>query len=978
MKDLHPAFAAARWPGAADAAQAALGRERWSEGAGSIADAAAAAFARGLARSRAGQAVLDAVGGNSPFLTECLLAEPEFSVALLRDGPDAAFAALLAEADRAFAAERGTAAVMRLLRIAKRRAALTIALADIAGAWPLERVTAALSDLAEHALTLAARHLMAEAVAAGALPAGPDPTAGLIVLGMGKLGGRELNYSSDIDLIILYDRDRLPGADPDALAKLFVRIARNLVRIMGERDREGYVFRTDLRLRPDPAATPLALSVNAAETYYESLGQNWERAAMIKARPVAGDIEAGRRFLGALRPYVWRRNLDFAAIQDIHSIKRQINAHHGGGTVELAGHNIKIGRGGIREIEFFAQTQQLIWGGRTPELRVAPTCEALRALAAAGRVEAETAEEMIAAYRFLRGVEHRLQMVADQQTHSLPEDEAGLAAIAAFLGFASRDAFADALLGQLRTVERHYAHLFEDAPALGGPGNLVFTGTENDPGTLRTLQTLGFKGAATVSETVRGWHHGRYRAMRSARARELLTEIMPALLAALSKTPNPDQAFIRFDAFLAGLPAGVQLFSLFHANPSLLDLVAEIMGAAPRLAEALSRNAALLDAVLSPDFFAGRPDRAALEHDMTRALAQARDFEDVLDITRRWANERKFQVGVQMLRGARGPQAAGRALADIADTVLRALQPAVEEEFARQHGRLPGGSLAIVALGKLGGREMTFTSDLDLILVYDVPDEVESSDGARPLSPAAYYARLAARLINAITALTGEGRLYDIDTRLRPSGSKGPIAVDLSGFVAYQRNDAWTWEHMALTRARTVTGDPALRQRLAEAIGAVIGLERDPAKLRADVAEMRARMAREHPGRSPWEIKTWRGGLIDIEFIAQYLELAHAHAHPALPAASTAAALEHAREAGVLDPAQAGLLLDALRLWQAVQGMLRLTVEGSFDPATCPAALGAKLATAAGAVDFATLEATIIERSAAVQAIFDAIVGSGP
>jgi glutamate-ammonia-ligase adenylyltransferase len=867
---------------------------------------------------------------------------------------------------------------MSALRVAKRRVALTVALADIAGLWPLERVTGALSDFADSAIDAAVAHLLREASAGGAFrlpdPDNPCQGSGFIVIGMGKLGARELNYSSDVDLIALYDTERIASDDPGALQKTFVRVVRSLVKILDERGPEGYVLRTDFRLRPDPASTPLALSVDAAELYYESLGQNWERAAMIKARPVAGDREAGAAFLRRLIPYVWRKHLDFAAIQDIHSIKRQINAHRGGGSVALEGHNIKVGRGGIREIEFFAQTQQLIWGGRNASLRHSATVPALAALAAAGRVVPETAEQMTASYRVLRRVEHRLQMINDAQTHSLPEDAEAMRSLAVFLGYPDAKSFGAEMLATLRGVEKHYAELFEEAPTLAGPGNLVFTGTEDDPGTLETLAQMGYREPPRIAAAVRGWHHGRYRAMRSVRARELLTELMPTVLKALASTPRPDETFIRFDQFLSRLPAGVPLFSLFHANPGLLELVAEIMGTAPRLADALSRQPQLLDSVLSRGFFEALPNIEELSADLARALELAQDFQDQLDICRRWKNERQFQVGVHLLRGRASAEQAGAALADIADSVLAAVQGGVEEEFARQHGRVPEGAMVAIALGKLGGREMTVTSDLDLIFLYDAPASADASDGPKPLPPSHYYTRLSNRLINAITALTGEGRLYDVDMRLRPSGTKGPIATSFESFVAYHRESAWTWEHMALTRARAICGPAGLRRRVEVAIRETLTQPRDLAKLKADIASMRALMARENAAKSVWDIKHWRGGLIDIEFIAQYLQLRHAAERPDVLARNTRLAIERCEAAGCLDAADARTLLDALHLWQVLQAVLRLVVEGEFDPETAPAEIGPLLARAAGAVDFATLQSTILARAEAVKALFETLL----
>ncbi len=951
-----------RFPKVGNAERAAIGLERWREATAETGDSELAAFATTLAEDEAGRRLLEAVFGNSPYLSQCLLLDIGFARTLMRRGPDATLARLLAGLRRQAARPTTSERAMKRLRIAKRRTALITALADITGTWPLERVTGALTAFAEAALGVAVAHLLREAAAQGALtlpdPARPGDGSGFIVLGMGKLGAHELNYSSDIDLVVLYDEERIETANADGLQQCFVRLTRDLIRTMEERTAEGYVFRTDLRLRPDPGLTPLALSMLAAETYYETTGQNWERAAMIKARPVAGDSAAGSDFLDRLKPFLWRKHLDFAAIQDIHSIKRQIDAHRGGREITGAGHNIKLGPGGIRAIELFVQTQQLIWGGRDPSLRVAGTCEAMRALAAAGRVRPDVADQLIADYRFLRTVEHRLQMVDDKQTHTLPSDDEGLKRFAAFLGYDEAEDFERELVTCLRRIESHYAELFKGAPPLAAPGNLVFTGVEHDPETLNTLRKLGFEDAQMVSTIVRGWHHGRYRATRSTRAREILTELIPGLLSALSKTANPDVAFRKFDDFLSGLPAGVQLLSLFYSNPGLVDLVAEIMGVAPRLAEHLGRDPAALDAVLESGFFDPPPDSSVLAAELEQALEQARDFWDVLDITRRWTPERKFQVGVQMLRNVIDAEAAGAALSDITDTVVAALLPIVEAEFARQHGRIADGGLAVIALGKLGGREMTPSSDIDLIFVYDAP--AAASPGAKPLPTGQYFARLSQRLLNAITALTGEGRLYEVDMRLRPAGSAGPIASSLEGFLRYQRESAWTWEHMALTRARVIAGPPELAARAGEAIRQILTAPRDPARLLVDVADMRARMEREHRPQSIWDVKHLRGGFVDVEFVAQYLELRHAHDHPEVLSTNTTEALERIAAAGLLDAAVAADLIAATRLWRRVQAMLRLTVAGAFAEEAAPEGLRAVLAKAAGEVDFAGLKAKIV------------------
>jgi glutamate-ammonia-ligase adenylyltransferase len=948
------------FPRVADESRVALGLSRWNEAADALDESALAAFMRALPDDERVGPLLRAVFGNSPFLTRCLETEPAFFSRLLDLGPDAMLEEVLDGLVAELADESDQTRMMRALRIAKRRIALLAGLADLAGAWALEQVTRALSRLADCSIALAIDTLLRRAAGRGDLrladPARPAVGSGLVVLGMGKLGAFELNYSSDIDLIVLYDHERLDYTGRKSVQECVVALTRDLVRSLDERTADGYVFRTDLRLRPDPGSTPAAVSLAAAETYYESFGQNWERAAMIKARQVAGDTETGTAFLKFLRPFIWRKSLDFAAIADIHSIKRQINAHRGSRTIAVAGHNVKLGRGGIREIEFFAQTQQLIWGGRQPQLRLSGTEATLAVLAEAGHVGPEVAAALTEAYRYLRRLEHRLQMVDDKQTQTLPTDPALLEAVAAFMGHADFEEFAIALTTRLQTVEGHYARLFEDAPALSTQGNLVFTGGENDPETVSTLTGMGFANAEAVCSTLRGWHHGRVRATRSTRARELLTELTPALLGALSATAAPDDAFLRFDEFLGGLPAGVPLFSLFHANPTLLELVAEIMGDAPLLSGHLARHPSLLDSVLQSGFFAPPPGRDALKAELDRALEQADDFQQVLDVVRRWANDRKFQVGVLTLRAVITTAEAARALSDIAEAVLDRLAPRVEDEFARVHGRVPGGAWVILAMGKAGGREMSATSDLDLILVYDAPPESEDSDGGRPLATPTWFARLTQRMVNALTAKTGEGTLYEVDMRLRPSGHSGPIASSLEAFARYQAEAAWTWEHMALTRARVVVGDPALAERVEAVLRETLTRRRDPAQLLLDVADMRERMANEHKSPGGWEVKHRRGGLVDIEFIAQTLQLAHAADHPGIISPNTADALARARDEGLLEPGDAAILAETLALWSAVQTVLRqTTLPGGFDERTASRGLKDLLVRACGVTDFKSL-----------------------
>ncbi|PPR09488.1 MAG: Glutamate-ammonia-ligase adenylyltransferase [Alphaproteobacteria bacterium MarineAlpha11_Bin1] len=950
--------------------------ERWNESTKRADDAAVAAFSAAALEDGATYKLLSSIFGNSPFLSQCLISDQQFARVLLIDGPDVAFAAALTAArDCSKLGDETIDAVKARLRIAKRRAALSIGVADIANIWSLDAITIALSDFAAAALGASCKLLLRQMHDKGDLalpdPEDPEKDSGLIVLGMGKLGARELNYSSDIDLIILYDQDVVPYTGQHALQYVFTRLSRDLVTLMEERTRDGYVFRTDLRLRPDPGATPPAMSVLAAEMYYENTGQNWERAAMVKARPVAGDKKAGFAFLEILQPFMWRRSLDFAAIQDIQSIKRQINAHRGGAKIAVAGHNIKLGRGGIREIEFYAQTQQLIWGGRDPDLRVRATLEAIERLVVAGHVTKDAYADLKDAYRFHRRVEHRLQMIEDRQTHELPESEHGLKALAVFLGYDGLTGFVDDLLRHLKCVEQHYAALFEGETDLGGPGNLVFTGADDDPDTLKTLSEMGFSEPATVLNTVRTWHAGRYRAVRSARARELLTELVPTILEAFSSSPNPDLALRRFTEFLEGLPAGVQLFSLFSAHPGLFDLVAEIMGAAPRLARWLSRYPILLDGVLTRDFFDFVPRREEMMTGLAEATSKARDFQDLLDIQRRWANDGIFQIGAHMLRGRLAPVDASIPLSDIADTCLTSLLPEIEKNFAEMHGKVPGGKIAVIAFGKLGSREMTPGSDLDLLFVYDCPAEIEQSDGKHPLAPGQYYSRLCQRFIGAVSAPTGEGRLYEVDMRLRPAGNAGPIASSLEAFTKYQETDAWTWEHQALTRARVISAEGGLRERLNDVVKSVLTAERDHVNLAGQVRRMRDRIRNEHGTEDIWSVKHIPGGMVDIEFIAQYLQLRHAAEVPEILAGDTASAITVAGKKGFISNDIATDLVAATILWRNFQGILRLTVDGEFTEDGAAVALKRVVTRACGAANFRALTETMISTAAKSAAHFE-------
>jgi [glutamine synthetase] adenylyltransferase / [glutamine synthetase]-adenylyl-L-tyrosine phosphorylase len=923
--------------------------------------------------------LLAGILGGSPYLASLILRDPIRLARILGTAPEVHMAELGRALDVDMAAATAPADAMRILRQYKAEVALLAALADLGGAWPVMTVTGALSDAADATTSAAVRFLFNAAITKGDWLGTPNPhpetNSGYIVLGMGKHGARELNYSSDIDLIVFYEPELVnlrAGLEPLAF---FVRMTRDLVRLMQERTGDGYVFRTDLRLRPDPGATQVAISTNAALNYYESFGQNWERAAMIKARALAGDIPAGEAFIKELAPFIWRKYLDFAAIADIHAMKRQIHAFKGFGKIGVAGHNIKVGRGGIREIEFFAQTQQLIAGGRQPDLRQPDTLGALANLTARGWIKPEVRDELTDSYLFLRRIEHRLQMIADEQTQTLPADADGLLRLARFSGFPDTAAFSTALVAHLERVQRHYGALFEDVPELTrGYANMVFAGEQDDPGTVEALARMGYKRPSDIIAAVRGWHHGRYQAVRTPRARELLTEVQPTLIEALARTSDPDQAFLSFDRFLSQLPSGVQLFSLLRANPRLLRLVADIMGSAPRLARIMSRHRRVLDAVLDPGFFGSLPDADALARLVDAEIAATTDYQEALDRARIVGSEQAFLIGVRVLSGTITAAQAGGAYAALAEHLIAALQQQVERELVAQSGHVAGGAASVVAMGKLGGREMTAASDLDLILVYTFEDATQQSDGPRPLAPSQYFTRLTQRLISALSSPTAEGSLYEVDMRLRPSGQKGPVATQLSSFEHYQENEAWTWEHMALTRARVISGPLEPRARVEAAIRRALVRPRDRAKLVADVRDMRERIAKEKGTEDIWELKQVRGGLVDIEFIAQFLQLAHADKHPEVLDQSTIAALKKLAAKGLLGAPHADILIPAAILVHNLTEVLRLCLDGPFEPAKAPDGLLELLTSAGDAPDFSHLEATLKATLAEVAALFDEII----
>jgi glutamate-ammonia-ligase adenylyltransferase len=695
---------------------------------------------------------------------------------------------------------------------------------------------------------------------------------------------------------------------------------------------------------------------------------------LIRGRVAAGDAQTGEEFLRQLSPFIWRKYLDYAAVADIHAMKRRVHAFKGHGAVAVEGHDIKLGRGGIRDIEFFAQTHQLIVGGRHPELRTRGTPETLDRLGEGGWIAPETADALKRAYYFLRRIENRLQMVADQQTHVIPADRQELDRIARLSGFADTDAFGNALLDTFKQVETHYGGLFEKMPEAPASAPVIVMAHEADPVAHAGLERLGFHNPEAAVAAIRAWQSGRYAATRSDRARERLTAFLPSLLDAFGRTAEPDLALATFDRVMAEMPAGLQLFSLLAANPSLLRLIADIMGTAPRLARIIARRPRLLDAVLDPGFFGTIPTEAKLKEIVANALAQATDYQDALDRARSIGREQGFLIGVRVISGTLSARQAGAAYAALAETLIEALAARVEAEIVRTHGHMAGGQAAVIAMGKLGGKEMTAGSDLDLIIVYDYAGDNAQSDGPRSLPGQQYYSRFTQRLIAALSAATAEGSLYQVDMRLRPSGNQGPVATKLSSFIAYQKGSAWTWEHLALARARVITGPAALRRQISDTITEVLSRSRDRAAVAADVRAMREKIEEDKGTTDIWDLKQVRGGLIDLEFITQFLQIASAAAHPDVLNQNTELALTKLSAAGVLSPGDAEILVPAARLYHTLTQILRLCLDKPFVADEAPRALKDLLARSADMPDFPTLEASLQDTLKAVHEAFDRIV----
>lgn len=894
---------------------------------------------------RSWQSALERARKHSPFLSLGLDRQPEL-VALLEAGKGA-------EALQwAKSAGEGAPDVATALRRERWGLAVALGIGDLAGAFPLTLVMEELSSFADRAMDQA----IAAAIRARVEDAEP---AGFTALALGKHGAGELNYSSDIDPILLYDPERLPRRERDEPGEAAQRVARTLVETLSRQTADGYVFRVDLRLRPASEVSPLAISFNAALTHYESLALAWERAAFIRARACAGDIAAGEEFLRQIRSFVWRRNLDFGAIEEIRRLTARIRSHHGGPQAPGPGFDVKRGRGGIREVEFFAQTHQLIHGGRRPSLRVRGTRAALDALAAEGIIAAEDAQVLGESYDRLRVIEHRLQMVADRQTHSLPTDRDALDNVAWLDGLAGGEALLAELAAITERVATRYDALLDGPDSAASPLPLGQDGVVAE-----RLGQLGFSDPVHLAERIEGWSDGRVRALRSEAARAAFEAVFPALLEALAKAPDPDRAVARWETLLINLPSAVNLFRLLEARPGLLEQLIAILTLAPPLADELARRPDLLDALI--DTSALDLPGSVEELAARMSLAEGAGYEELLDRVRRVVGETRFALGVQLIEAAQDPLEIAEALSRTAEAALAVCLKGAEAEFARIHGRIPGHDLLVLGLGRLGGGALTHASDLDLIYLFSTGDGTANvqSDGERPLGVTLYFNRLAQRVTAALSVATAEGPLYEVDTRLRPQGNQGPLSASLDSFERYQKEDAWTWEHMALNRARVLAGPPQARAQLEAILSQVLHTPRDPVKLREDVLKMRHEMAAHKAPKGTLDVKLHRGGLVDLEFLIHYLQLRERIAlTPEMVGALTGLV-----EAGLLPEN----LLKAQKVLIRVLVAARLLAPDSQEPS---AAACAVLARSCGAPSYPALLEMLAEARHGVAAAWAATFG---
>ena len=840
------------------------------------------------------------------------------------------------------------------LRVLRQREMVRIAWRDLAGWANLEEVVRTLSALADACLDAALAKLYEWACARDGVP--KDETGGtdakFVVLGMGKLGGEELNFSSDIDLIFCYSGEGETDKRGLSNHEFFVRLGQRLNQTLSEQTADGFVFRVDMRLRPNGTSGPLALSFDAMEQYYQAHGRMWERYALIKARAVAGDQSAGAAMLTRLRPFVFRKYLDYTAVEEIRALKASIHRELLRKGIES---NIKLGPGGIREVEFIGQAFQLIRGGRDLRFQERRILPVLGHLAEQGDLTPQAVSDLSTAYVFLRNTEHRLQEIRDQQTQVLPVDELDRLRVAVGMGFRDWTEFHAALMRHMQRVHEHFNSVFAapqgEAPAADDLGlHALWAGTLEEAAAHEVLQAAGFADAGTTLNLLNGLRaSGAYSAL-SANGRERLDKLMPLLVGAAGLTPEPQTTLARLVAFVEAIGRRSVYLALLVENPLALSQLVKLCSASEWIAHYLNQHPILLDELMDAVSLYAPLTLEALADELQSRLARlpVDDLEAQMEALREFRNGHVLRVAAADVGPGLTPDEIGRHLGHIAEVIVAQALTIANDDLVLKHGRpttAQGGEtthpgFAVIAYGKLGSLELGYTSDLDMIFLHGAEQEGGMTDGARPIANEVFFARLGQRLIHILTARTGGGILYEVDTRLRPSGRSGMLVTNPSAFREYQDSHAWAWEHQALIRARPIAGDATLTQVFEEIRATTLCQARDPETLRTEVAAMRARMHAAQAPHDPGEInlKHDPGGMIDVEFMVQYAVLRWAHDHPELIQHRGNIPLLDALQArGLLDPAQAGLLRDAYHRYLGVEQRLKLMER---RPLVAPQELG--------------------------------------
>ncbi len=865
----------------------------------------------------------------SPFVAGVFTRQAEWAQALLRGGElERAAAPAAQRLDALLGAPADEAALMRGLRLFRNREMARIAARDIAGWAGLDETLNALSDLADASCEAALRFAGKALQARYGAPRGEDGAeAQPIVLGMGKLGGRELNFSSDIDLIFAFSANGdSDGPRPVSNAEYFARLAQDTGRLLSTRTGDGFVFRVDTLLRPFGSVGAPAVSLDAMEQYYQQHGREWERYAMIKARPVAGDLAAGRRLLADLRPFVYRRYLDFNALGALRELKALIDQE---ARKRGAEDDLKLGPGGIRELEFIVQLFQLIRGGQDARLRDSRLRPVLRYLGEAGHLPADTAAALDRAYVFLRRCENAVQLYGDEQTHRLPQAQGAREALCAALdigdGWAGLLTRLDAVRARVRA---EFERLFVQPPR---PSAQAPTALAQDiwladaAGLEAALQQGGFSRApGEAAQAIGELRQSRLVRTLGDAARQRLQQVLGQLVHEAAAQPDPETALSRTLRVLGVIAGRSTYLALLAESPGARRQLLKLCGASPWIVELLAQTPALLDALLDPRLANEAPDRAALREELSRRAAgvPAAEEEAVMDLLRRYRQEMTLRIAAADLSGALPLVQVSDRLTWLAEAIVAQALDYARQQLAPQLGRPPdaGDGLALIAYGKFGSIELGYGSDLDLVFVYQAQDpDAVTGGGARAIAAAEYFARLVQRVVQLLSARTVAGRAYEIDLQLRPSGNSGLVVTALSGFARYQRDSAWTWEHQALLRARSVAGPEPLCAAIETIRREVLMRPRDAARLRHEVVEMRARMRANLEKREAarWDVKQGGGGLIDAEFITQYLCLRHAAQHAALVEyTDNWRQLEALAAAGLVEAAHKDALLAAERAYR--------------------------------------------------------------